>query len=243
MSRHLCKGIFRQLLRQLCEVPLADVWGPLAIVRSSVCFRACFWLLCKGMSRHLCRGIFRQLLRQLCEVPLADVWGPLAICHSLQQCQPPPTCPATKKQEQLIKNKSSYGSNRITFWVVDSQLSFAKQLEHETGCKIMVRGRGSLRDTKKEEANRGKPNWEHLEDNLHILIQCEDTEKRARSKLEKAVGRVKKLLVPTNNGIDELKRKQLMELSIINGTYRSAIGPKNPPSLFSSHFPFIIVLD
>ena len=49
----------------------------------------------------------------------------------------------------------------------------------------------------KEEANRGKPNWEHLEDNLHILIQCEDTEKRARSKLEKAVGRVKKLLVPT----------------------------------------------
>uniref|UniRef100_A0A1I8AYP7 KH domain-containing protein n=1 Tax=Meloidogyne hapla TaxID=6305 RepID=A0A1I8AYP7_MELHA len=107
----------------------------------------------------------------------------------------------------------------------------AKQLEHETGCKIMVRGRGSLRDTKKEEANRGKPNWEHLEDNLHILIQCEDTEKRARSKLEKAVGRVKKLLVPTNNGIDELKRKQLMELSIINGTYRSAIGPKNPPSI------------
>ncbi|CAK5092144.1 unnamed protein product [Meloidogyne enterolobii] len=83
-----------------------------------------------------------------------------------------------------------------------------------------------------EEANRGKPNWEHLEDNLHILIQCEDTEKRARSKLEKAVGRVKKLLVPTNNGIDELKRKQLMELSIINGTYRSAIGPKNSPSLF-----------
>ncbi|KAF7639887.1 KH domain-containing protein [Meloidogyne graminicola] len=110
----------------------------------------------------------------------------------------------------------------------------AKQLEHETGCKIMVRGRGSLRDTKKEEANRGKPNWEHLEDNLHILIQCEDTEKRARSKLDKAVGRVKKLLVPTNNGIDELKRKQLMELSIINGTYRSAIGPKSPPSLYSS---------
>lgn len=25
----------------------------------------------------------------------------------------------------------------------------AKQLEHETGCKIMIRGRGSLRDDKK----------------------------------------------------------------------------------------------
>lgn len=49
----------------------------------------------------------------------------------------------------------------------------------------------------KEEANRGKPNWEHLEDDLHILIQCEDTEKRARTKLDKAVEKVKKLLVPT----------------------------------------------
>ena len=108
----------------------------------------------------------------------------------------------------------------------------AKQLEHETGCKIMVRGRGSLRDAKKEEANRGKPNWEHLEDHLHILIQCEDTEKRARLKLEKAVEKVKKLLVPTNNGIDELKRKQLIELSIINGTYRDrSLGPKSPQGI------------
>ncbi|CAG7672474.1 unnamed protein product [Allacma fusca] len=50
----------------------------------------------------------------------------------------------------------------------------AKQLEQETGCKIMVRGKGSMRDKKKAE------------------------------------------------GEDELKKRQLMELAIINGTYRDS---------------------
>ncbi|VDN07408.1 unnamed protein product [Thelazia callipaeda] len=96
----------------------------------------------------------------------------------------------------------------------------AKQLEQETGCKIMVRGRGSMRDRRKEEMNRGKPNWEHLDDELHVLVQCEDTPNRAYKKLKAAVDEIKKLLIPSPEGTDELKRKQLMELAIINGTYR-----------------------
>lgn len=47
-----------------------------------------------------------------------------------------------------------------------------------------------------EELNRGKPNWEHLSEELHVLIQCEDTPNRARVKLARAVEEVKKLLVP-----------------------------------------------
>ncbi|XP_029034780.2 protein held out wings isoform X2 [Osmia bicornis bicornis] len=97
----------------------------------------------------------------------------------------------------------------------------AKQLEQETGCKIMVRGKGSMRDKKKEELNRGKPNWEHLTDELHVLLTVEDTENRATLKLARAVEEVKKLLVPAD-GEDELKKRQLMELAIINGTYRDS---------------------
>uniref|UniRef100_A0A6J0RIP3 protein held out wings isoform X1 n=1 Tax=Bactrocera dorsalis TaxID=27457 RepID=A0A6J0RIP3_BACDO len=96
----------------------------------------------------------------------------------------------------------------------------AKQLEQETGCKIMVRGKGSMRDKKKEDANRGKPNWEHLSDDLHVLITVEDTQNRAKVKLAQAVAEVQKLLVPQAEGEDELKKRQLMELAIINGTYR-----------------------
>jgi protein quaking len=74
----------------------------------------------------------------------------------------------------------------------------AKQLEQETGCKIMVRGKGSMRDKKKEDQNRGKPNWEHLSDDLHVLLTVEDTENRAQVKLQRAVEEVKKLLVPVS---------------------------------------------
>ncbi|XP_062525079.1 protein held out wings isoform X12 [Bombyx mori] len=105
----------------------------------------------------------------------------------------------------------------------------AKQLEQETGCKIMVRGKGSMRDKKKEDANRGKPNWEHLADDLHVLLTVEDTENRAKIKLARAVDEVKRLLVPQADGEDELKKRQLMELAIINGTYRDSSSKVSVP--------------
>merc|ERR1719239_645722 len=105
-----------------------------------------------------------------------------------------------------------------------------KQLEQETGCKIMVRGRGSMRDKKKEEQNRGKPNWEHLNDELHVLITVEDSENRAKLKLERAVEEVKELHVLITVE-DELKKRQLMELAIINGTYRDSSSKNSSPGL------------
>ncbi|XP_052087742.1 protein quaking-B-like isoform X4 [Mytilus californianus] len=101
----------------------------------------------------------------------------------------------------------------------------AKELEQYTGCKIMVRGKGSMRDKKKEDQNKGKPNWEHLNDELHVLLTVEDTANRAEAKLKKAVEEVNKLLVPAPDGEDDLKKRQLMELAIINGTYRDTSKP------------------
>ena len=45
-----------------------------------------------------------------------------------------------------------------------------------------------------EDQNRGKPNWEHLNDELHVLITVEDSENRAKMKLQRAVDEVRKLL-------------------------------------------------
>lgn len=49
-----------------------------------------------------------------------------------------------------------------------------------------------------EDANRGKPNWEHLADDLHVLLTVEDTDNRAKIKLARAVEEVKRLLVPVS---------------------------------------------
>jgi len=94
----------------------------------------------------------------------------------------------------------------------------------------MVRGKGSMRDKKKEDQNRGKPNWEHLNDELHVLITVEDSDNRANMKLARAVDEVKKLLT-VSEGEDELKKRQLMELAIINGTYRDSQTKTASPGL------------
>lgn len=44
--------------------------------------------------------------------------------------------------------------------------------------------------------NRGKPNWEHLSEELHILITVEEAQNRATLRLRKAADEVRKLLVP-----------------------------------------------
>lgn len=44
--------------------------------------------------------------------------------------------------------------------------------------------------------NRGKPNWEHLDEELHVLVQCEDTPNRVYIKVKAAADEIRKLLVP-----------------------------------------------
>ncbi|CAI4231832.1 unnamed protein product [Auanema sp. JU1783] len=107
----------------------------------------------------------------------------------------------------------------------------AKQLEEETGCKIMVRGRGSSRVLNKRECNGEVAP-------LHVVIQCEDFKSRAHQKMKNAVDAISQLLHPPPEGKDELKRKQLIELSIINGTYRPTSATKIPqqsPRVLSQH--------
>lgn len=55
------------------------------------------------------------------------------------------------------------------------------------------------RDILQEDQNRGKANWEHLDEDLHVLIQCEDYENRAVVKLERAKEEIMKLLKPAVN--------------------------------------------
>lgn len=139
--------------------------------------------------------------------------------------------PVAQLQEKLYVPVKEYPDFNFVGRILGPRGLTAKQLEAETGCKIMVRGKGSMRDKKKEEMNRGKPNWEHLSEDLHVLITVEDTHNRAKIKLQRAINEVKKLLVPAAEGEDNLKKMQLMELAILNGTYRDA-NVKTPTGAF-----------
>ncbi|XP_067675223.1 protein quaking-A-like isoform X1 [Haliotis asinina] len=151
---------------------------------------------------------------------------------------PEPVGPVVTLTEKLFVPAKDHPDFNFVGRILGPRGMTAKELEQYTGCKIMVRGKGSMRDKKKEEANRGKANWEHLNEELHVLITVEDARKRAEIKMKKAVDEVKKLLVPAPDGEDDLKKRQLMELAIINGTYRDTTKPPTtaapPPT--SSHF-------
>ncbi|ESN99215.1 hypothetical protein HELRODRAFT_67109 [Helobdella robusta] len=120
-----------------------------------------------------------------------------------------------------------------------------KQLELDTGCRILIRGQGSMRDKHKEEQMKGKAKWEHLNEDLHVLVTAEDAKNRAAVRLRKAVDEVKKLLMPIPESEDELKKRQLTELAVLNGTYKGfnggilltkSRGPSNAFTTILLHF-------
>lgn len=164
---------------------------------------------------------FRNIER-LVNDEIARVRAALFQCHfSIGDLNlPEPEGEEITVQEKIYVPRKEHPDFNFVGRILGPRGMTAKQLEKETECKIMIRGRGSMRDRRKEEMNRGKPNWEHLDEELHVLVQCEDTPNRVYVKLQAAVAEIKKLLVPAPEGTDELKRKQLMELAIINGTYR-----------------------
>ncbi|OON21342.1 hypothetical protein X801_02762 [Opisthorchis viverrini] len=45
-----------------------------------------------------------------------------------------------------------------------------------------------------EDMNRGKPNWEHLDEELHVLVSVEDYENRAAVKLRRATETIRNFL-------------------------------------------------
>ncbi|CAG5123101.1 unnamed protein product, partial [Candidula unifasciata] len=133
---------------------------------------------------------------------------------------PDPAGPVVQLQTKLFVPVKEHPDFNFVGRILGPRGMTAKELEQFTGCKIMVRGKGSMRDKGKEDQNRGKANWEHLHEELHVLITVEDTQSRAEVKLQKAKDEVMKLLVPAPDGEDDLKKRQLMELAIMNGTYR-----------------------
>lgn len=71
-----------------------------------------------------------------------------------------------------------------------------KRIQAETQTKMSILGRGSIRDRSKEEELRcsNDPAYEHLKDDLHILVEASPP--YSHVKLAAGVAEVKKMLIP-----------------------------------------------
>jgi hypothetical protein len=98
-----------------------------------------------------------------------------------------------------------------------------KHLQKSSGCRMYIRGRGSLRlrDPAQEQHLAGMPGYEHLNEDLHVLVEYDGPEADRAACMTRAEGMVAQLLrPPPSDELDDLKKEQLRELAILNGTYK-----------------------
>ncbi|KIL64244.1 hypothetical protein M378DRAFT_163489 [Amanita muscaria Koide BX008] len=89
-----------------------------------------------------------------------------------------------------------------------------KKMERESGAKISIRGKGSV----KEGKARPDQYAEDAEEDLHCLVIAESDEKVALC--VKMINRVIETAASTPEGQNDHKRNQLRELAALNGTLR-----------------------
>ncbi|CAB3406515.1 unnamed protein product [Caenorhabditis bovis] len=104
----------------------------------------------------------------------------------------------------------------------------AKQLEKDTGCRIMVRGYYLNKIYGRAPRNGLLDENDPSESPLRVVLETTGPRKEANERLNAAINVVKSLLVPPSDGQDELKRRQLVELAVMNGTYRGTGSRKTP---------------
>ncbi|CAL5189834.1 unnamed protein product [Lathyrus oleraceus] len=108
-----------------------------------------------------------------------------------------------------------------------------KRVEATTGCRVYIRGKGSIKDFDKEELLRGRPGFEHLNEPLHILIEAELPVNVIDIRLRQAREIIEELLKPVDESQDIYKRQQLRELAMLNSSFR-----EESPQLSGSVSPF-----
>ncbi|KAK7277061.1 hypothetical protein RIF29_18210 [Crotalaria pallida] len=110
-----------------------------------------------------------------------------------------------------------------------------KRVEATTGCRVFIRGQGSIKDPDKEEKLRGRPGYEHLNEPLHILIEADLPANIVDLRLRQAQEIIEELLKPVDESQDFIKRQQLRELALLNSNFREeSPGPSGSVSPFNS---------
>ncbi|XP_020261888.1 KH domain-containing protein At1g09660/At1g09670-like isoform X2 [Asparagus officinalis] len=105
-----------------------------------------------------------------------------------------------------------------------------RRVEATTLCRVYIRGRGSVKDSVKEEKLRDKPGYEHLSEPLHVLLEAELPADIIDTRLRQAMNILEDLLKPVDESMDYYKKNQLRELAILNGTLREE-SPQMSPSV------------
>ncbi|KAB1670203.1 hypothetical protein ES319_1Z190600v1 [Gossypium barbadense] len=128
--------------------------------------------------------------------------------------KPPADYRPPKLQKKLYIPMKEYPGYNFIGLIIGPRGNTQKRMEKETGAKIVIRGKGSVKEGRLQQKRDLKPDPAENED-LHVLVEAETQES-----LDAAAAMVEKLLQPVDEVLNEHKRQQLRELAALNGTIR-----------------------
>ena len=135
-----------------------------------------------------------------------------------------------KLKERVLIPVKQYPKFNFVGKILGPQGNTIKRLQEDTGAKISVLGKGSMRDKGKEEDLRkgGDPKYTHLNMDLHVFIEVFGPPCEAYTRMSHAMEEVKKFLIP--DMMDDICQDQFLELSYLNGAPpESTRGRGGPP--------------
>ncbi|CAL0317735.1 unnamed protein product [Lupinus luteus] len=135
------------------------------------------------------------------------------------------TTPIVKRILRLDIPYDTYPNFNFVGRLLGPRGNSLRRVEATTGCRVYIRGRGSIKDQEKEELLRGRPGYEHLNDPLHILIEAELPANVVDIRMRQAQEIIEELLKPVDESQDFYKRQQLRELAMLNSNFREE-GPQ-----------------
>ncbi|KAF3833571.1 hypothetical protein F7725_024775 [Dissostichus mawsoni] len=108
-----------------------------------------------------------------------------------------------KLKERVLIPVKQYPKFNFVGKILGPQGNTIKRLQEETGAKISVLGKGSMRDKSKEEGLRkaGEPKYSHLSLELHVFIEVFAPVPEAYLRMAHAMEEVKKFLFPAEGAL------------------------------------------
>ncbi|XP_042429662.1 KH domain-containing protein SPIN1-like [Zingiber officinale] len=150
--------------------------------------------------------------------PLREIAG-FSQGIAIDRREAPPASPKSctiKKVLRLEIPVDTYPNFNFVGRLLGPRGNSLKRIEASTGCRVYIRGKGSIKDSYQEEKLRGRPAYEHLNDPLHILIEAELPANMIDARLRHAHQVIEELLRPVDESQDYYKKQQLRELAMLN---------------------------
>ncbi|XP_070493436.1 splicing factor 1-like [Chironomus tepperi] len=130
--------------------------------------------------------------------------------------------PITRVSDKVLIPQEEYPDINFVGLLIGPRGNTLKAMEKETGAKIIIRGKGSVK-----EGKVGRKDGQPLpgeDEPLHAFITANNLES-----VKKAVDKIKEVIkqgIEVPEGSNDLRRMQLRELAQLNGTLRETDGPR-----------------